>query len=179
MHVIHLEMMTFGVLAWLTGDGQRCLFEMLREKMVPLSLGIRPSGDRLTAKQNQAVKIEPESRRFEMNYKILSLSLIVTVIAAFFMVPGTVSAGGNVADKSGSAMPAEKSIQGTLTAMESYGHILIRPETGNLARLKVRPDAAITRNGKPAKLSDLHIGDKVRANYDSKNWVSELNATGS
>ena len=36
----------------------------------------------------------------------------------------------------------------------------------------------ITRNGKPAKLSDLHANDKIRANYDSKNWVSELHATG-
>jgi hypothetical protein len=62
--------------------------------------------------------------------------------------------------------------------MESYGHILIRPETGNLARLKVRPDAVISRNGKPAKMTDLHIGDKVQAKYDSKNWLSELHASG-
>ena len=62
--------------------------------------------------------------------------------------------------------------------VERYGHLLIRPEIGNLTRLKMRPDTVITRNGKPAKLSDLHANDKVRANYDSNNWVSELHATG-
>lgn len=62
--------------------------------------------------------------------------------------------------------------------MESYGHILIRPETGNLVRLRVRANAVITRNGNPAKFGDLRAGDKVRVKYDSKNWVSELHAIG-
>jgi hypothetical protein len=62
--------------------------------------------------------------------------------------------------------------------MESYGHILIKPDVGNLARLRMRPGAVITRNGKSAKLADLHIGDKVQANYDSNSWVSELHASG-
>ena len=77
------------------------------------------------------------------------------------------------------AMSADKSVEGTLTAMESYGHILIRPDVGNLTRLKLRSDTVITRNGKPAKMGDLRVGDKVQANYDSKNWVSELHANGS
>jgi hypothetical protein len=113
-----------------------------------------------------------------MIYKILSLQLIVAVLVAVFMMPVTVMAGGGSADESMQAMSAEKSVEGTLTAMESYGHILIRPDVGNLARLKVRPDAVITRNGKPAKFGDLHRGDKVQAKYDSNNWVSELHATG-
>jgi len=94
------------------------------------------------------------------------------------MMPVTVVAGGGPAGESTQAVSAEKSIEGTLTAMESYGHILIRPDVGNLAKLRVRTDAVITRNGKPAKMADLHIGDKVQANYDSKNWVSELHASG-
>ncbi|MGB7065230.1 MAG: hypothetical protein WBF55_08800 [Syntrophobacteria bacterium] len=113
-----------------------------------------------------------------MIYKILSLHLIVAALVALFMMPVTVMAGGNAPSESTQAVSAEKSVEGTLTAMESYGHILIRPEVGNLARLKVRPDAVITRNGKPGKMGDLHIGDKVKANYDSRNWVSELHATG-
>jgi hypothetical protein len=113
-----------------------------------------------------------------MIYRILSLKLMVVALVAVFMMPVTVVAGGDAAAKSTQAMTAEKSVEGTLTAMESYGHILIRPEVGNLARLKVRPGAVITRNGKSAKMADLHIGDKVQANYDSKNWVSELHATG-
>jgi hypothetical protein len=112
-----------------------------------------------------------------MIYRILSLKLIVAALAAILMMPVTVTAGAGAAEKT-QAMSAEKSVEGTLTAMESYGHILIKPEAGNLARLRVRPDAIITRNGKPAKMADLHIGDKIQANYDSKNWVSELNATG-
>ena len=113
-----------------------------------------------------------------MIYKILSLHLIVAALVALFMMPVTVMAGGNAAEESTQAMSAEKSVEGKLIAMESYGHILIRPDVGNLAKLRVRTNAVITRNGKPAKMADLHIGDKVQANYDSKNWVSELHASG-
>ena len=113
-----------------------------------------------------------------MIYRILSLQLIVAALVAVFMMPVTVMAGGGAAADKTQAMSAENSVKGTLTAMESYGHILIRPDVGNLAKLKVRPDAVITRNGEPAKLADLHIGDKVQASYDSRNWVSELHATG-
>ena len=110
--------------------------------------------------------------------KIFSLMSVLFILTAVFMIPGTLMAGGDASGESSQAVSAENSVEGTLTAMESYGHILIKPETGNLARLRVRPDAVITRNGKPAKISDLHAGDKVRAKYDSKNWASELHATG-
>ena len=113
-----------------------------------------------------------------MIYRIISLKLIAAALVAVFMIPVTVVAGGDTAGESTQAVMAEKSVEGTLTAMESYGHILIRPDVGNLARLKLRPDTVITLNGKPAKMGDLHIGDKVQASYDSKNWVSELHATG-
>ena len=113
-----------------------------------------------------------------MIYRILSPSLFLAVLITLFLMPGTVMAGGDVSGQNSQAVPAENSIQGTLTAIESYGHILIRPEAGNIARLRVRPDAVITRNGKSAKLNELHAGDKVQANYDSKNWVSELRANG-
>jgi hypothetical protein len=114
-----------------------------------------------------------------MNYRILSLFLIVGILVAVLMMPVTVMAGGDASCESTQTVSAEHSVEGTLTAMERYGHLLIRPEVGNLARLKLRPDAVITRNGKPAKLGDLRVGDKVQANYDSKNWVSELHANGS
>ena len=113
-----------------------------------------------------------------MIYRILSLQLILAALVAVLVMPVTVMAGGDAPGKNTQAMSAEKSVEGTLTAMESYGHILIKPDVGNLARLRVRPDTIITRNGKPAKLSDLHTGDKVQATYDSKNWVSELHASG-
>jgi len=113
-----------------------------------------------------------------MIYRILSLQLIVAALVAVLVMPVTVMAGGDASAEKTQAVSAEKSVEGTLTAMEGYGHILIRPETGNLARLKMRPDAVITRNGEPAKLADLHIGDKVQAKYDSNSWVSELHATG-
>ena len=114
-----------------------------------------------------------------MIYKrILSLLSVLAIVAAAFMIPGPVAAGGDASDESVQAAPAEKSVEGTLVVMERYGHLLIRPETGNLARLKMRADTVITRNGKPAKLADIRSGDKVQANYNSKNWVSELHATG-
>jgi len=109
---------------------------------------------------------------------ILALMLL-SMFVAVFMMPVTVMAGGLSAGESTQAMSAENSVKGTLTAMESYGHILIRPDAGNLTRLNLRPDTVITRNGKPSKMGDLRIGDKVQANYDSKNWVSEIHANGS
>jgi hypothetical protein len=122
--------------------------------------------------------IKPELRRSEMMYRILSLQLILVAFIAVFMMPMTVVAGGDASSKNTQAISAEKSVEGTLTAMESYGHILIRPDVGNLARLRLRPNAVIIRNGEPAKMADLRIGDKVQAKYDSKNWVSELHANG-
>jgi hypothetical protein len=112
-----------------------------------------------------------------MIYRILSIQLILAAVVAVFMVPVTVVAGADAGGESSHAVSAENSVEGTLAVMESYGHILIKPDVGNLARLRVRPDAVITRNGKPAKMADMHIGDKVQANYDSRNWVSELHAT--
>jgi len=114
-----------------------------------------------------------------MSYKkIMSLLSVLAVVAAAFMIPGPVAAGGAASVESLQAATAEKSVEGTLVAMEGYGHLLIRPETGNLTRLKMRADTVITRNGKPAKLGDIRAGDKVRAKYDSKNWASELHANG-
>jgi hypothetical protein len=114
-----------------------------------------------------------------MIYKrIISLLSVLAVVAAAYMMPGPVAAGGNASDESVQAVSAENSVEGTLVVMERYGHLLIRPDSGNLTRLKMRADTVITRNGKPAKLSDLHANDKVRANYDSNNYVSELHATG-
>jgi hypothetical protein len=113
-----------------------------------------------------------------MIYRILSVKLMLAALVALFMMPVTVVAGGDAPGESTQTVSAEKSVEGTLTVKESYGHILIKPDVGNLARLRVRPDAVITRNGKPAKMADLHIGDTVQANYDSRNWASELHATG-
>ena len=110
--------------------------------------------------------------------KIISLLSVLAAVTVVCMLPGPVAAGGDASDASVQAAPAEKSVRGTLVVMERYGHLLIRPDSGNLTRLKMRPDAVITRNGKPANLRDIHAGDKVRTNYDSKNWVSELHATG-
>ena len=114
-----------------------------------------------------------------MIYKILSIQLILAALVAVFVMPVTVMAAGGAVVESAQAVSAEKSIEGTLTAMERYGHILIKPETGNLTRLRMRPDAVVTRNGKPAEFRDLRAGDKVRVNYDTNHWVSKLNATGS
>jgi hypothetical protein len=113
-----------------------------------------------------------------MKYKILSLPFIVAAIAAVFVSSGTVTAGGKATDENAKAVSVEKFVEGTLTAMESYGHILIRPDSGNLTRLRIGPGAIITHNGKPAKMGDLKVGDKVRVYYDSSSVVTEIQASG-
>jgi hypothetical protein len=122
--------------------------------------------------------VKPEPRRSEMLYRILSIKLVLAALVAILMMPVAVMAGGDAAGENAQAVPAENSLEGTLAIVESYGHILIKRDDGHQARLKVRPGAVITRNGKPARLDDLRPGDKVQANYNSGNWVSELNASG-
>ena len=113
-----------------------------------------------------------------MNNKIVLLLFVLVVAAAVMMTPGELMAGGDAAGESSPTLSAENSVEGTLTAMESYGHILIKSEAGKLARLRLRGDSVIIRNEKPAKLADLRLGDKVQAKYDAKNWVSDLRANG-
>lgn len=110
--------------------------------------------------------------------KILIRTLTLAALAALVIIPAASMAGGNAAVENTPAVSAENSVEGTLIIAEGYGDVLIKPDDGHQSRLKVRPGAVITRNGEPAKLSDLRPGDKVQANFSSKNWVSELHATG-
>ena len=122
-----------------------------------------------------------------MIYRILSMPLIVGALVVVLMIPVTAVGGGNAATESTHAMSAENSIEGTLTAMESYGHLLIRPEVGNLARLKLRPDAVITRNGKPyaviskmdgSELEDYILAKHFRLENEFKQAVEEFESGG-
>ena len=110
--------------------------------------------------------------------KILSRKPILAALVALVIMPVTSIADGNSPVENTPAVSAENSVEGTLVIAEGYGDVLIKPDDGNQSRLKVRPGTVITRNGEPAKLSDLRPGDKVIAKYSSKNWVSELNANG-
>jgi len=64
--------------------------------------------------------------------------------------------------------------------MERYGHILIRPEAGNLTSLRMLHDAIVIRNGKPARYSELKPSDSIQVKYDARNReVISIHASGS
>jgi len=113
-----------------------------------------------------------------MSYRIFSAIVIavsiisVTFISAPANSAETVNAGFKMAASDGH-------FEGILAIKEGHGDILVRPESGNDKRFKVKESTVITRNGKPATYDDLRARDQLRVRYSSKRVVIELHATGS
>ena len=113
-----------------------------------------------------------------MSYRIFSAIVIavsiisVTFISAPANSAETVNAGFKMAASDGH-------FEGILAIKEGHGDILVRPESGNDKRFKVKESTVIIRNGKPATYDDLRARDQLRVRYSSKRVVIELHATGS
>jgi len=68
-----------------------------------------------------------------------------------------------------------------LSIKEGHGDFLVRLSDGSAQRFSVRGDAAeITRNGKPARYSELKPSDRIQVKYDATNRkVIAIHAGGS
>lgn len=74
-----------------------------------------------------------------------------------------------------------ETIEGVLSLKEGHGDFLVRLSNGSAQRFMVRGNAAdITRNGKPARYSELKVSDSIQVKYKASNRkVIEIHATGS
>lgn len=71
-------------------------------------------------------------------------------------------------------------IEGTITTVELDGTIVVATAPGSAVIMYARDSTKISRNGKPAQIKDLRVGDKLWARYvpESRSAV-EVRATGS
>ena len=74
-----------------------------------------------------------------------------------------------------------ESVKGVLSIKEGHGDFLVRLADGSAQRFRVRGNAAeITRNGEPARYSELKPSDSIQVNYDPSNRdVIAIHAQGS
>ena len=74
---------------------------------------------------------------------------------------------------------ADKYFVGLLAIKEGHGEILVRPETGNDKRFRVRDDTIIIRNGKKVTFNELRARDHLQIRYESSREAIEIVANGS
>jgi hypothetical protein len=108
----------------------------------------------------------------------------IVLIAIIVLIAGIALAGpvlgGGMATSDAQKIGAVQSIEGIIAIKEGHGDILVRPDTGNDKRLRVRESSTIIRNGKPATYDELQSRDRVEVKYDSASRnVIEIRASGS
>lgn len=113
-----------------------------------------------------------------MSYRIFSAIVIAISIISAVLISGP-ARSGEIANGGLKLAASDSYFEGILAIKEGHGDILVRPESGNDKRFKVKDNTIITRNGKPAAYDDLRARDQLRVQYDSKRLVIELHATGS
>ena len=109
-------------------------------------------------------------------YKFINLMAVVLTI----VLTGSAFAGGSAENTSQPASNYE-TVEGVLSIKEGHGDFLVRLSDGSAQRFRVRGSAAeITRNGKPARYSELKPSDNIQVKYDATNReVISIHAGGS
>jgi len=103
--------------------------------------------------------------------------LVILVTLTLTAVTAASAFASGSADKTN---PYE-TVDGVLAVKEGHGEFLVRLSDGSAQRFMVRGNAAdITRNGKPARYSELKVSDSIQVKYKASNRkVVEISATGS
>jgi len=107
------------------------------------------------------------------------LSVIATAITIVFTSVLLVN-DAQAAEKMSSNQASPTKIEGTITTVELDGTIVVATVPGSAVIMYVRDNTKISRNGKPAQIKDLRVGDRLWARYapESRSAV-EVRATGS
>ena len=113
-----------------------------------------------------------------MSYKIISVMAIAILMISVTLTSGP-AISGEMANEGFKLAASDSYFEGILAIKEGHGDILVRPESGNDKKFRIKDNTVITRNGKPATYDDLRARDQLRVRYDSKRVVIELHATGS
>ena len=114
----------------------------------------------------------------KVDRKDLLVFLISIFLSAFIVVTVSACASGGKSNEQTNKNYAI--IEGMLALKEFHGDFLVRLPDGKTKRFKVKTDAEITRNGKPAGYSDLRVRDNIQVQYDSSTRkVIAIHANGS
>ncbi|TAL16329.1 hypothetical protein EPN96_09355 [bacterium] len=122
-------------------------------------------------------------------FKGVNLALVLLVVN--FAVCGCAlrgysdtGAGGqpSVAQDPKAAPPTEKYkttvLSGAVSLIEADGTLVIIDASRKTTLLYVKKETALTKDGKPAKFSDIKIGDLVNAKYAGANVAIEIRIGG-
>jgi hypothetical protein len=112
-------------------------------------------------------------------------------LAVVFMVVSFCTGTLSLAETTGQATPvqepkpavaAEKykttSIEGSVTMVEADGTVVLLDANRKTVILYIKKETVMTRNGQPAKFSDIKVGDRVIAKYAGMNVAVEAQITG-
>ena len=96
--------------------------------------------------------------------------MIFTLMALVILFAGMAFAGTS-AGKTEQSKGQHETIEGVLSIKEGHGDFLVRQSDGKAQRFSVGlgQDAEITRNGKPARYSDLKVSDSIQVKYQASN----------
>jgi hypothetical protein len=100
-----------------------------------------------------------------------TFNILLTIIFAVIFA-GMAFAAGSVEKNSQPQSGDYESIDGVLSIKEGHGDFLVRMPDGKAQRFSVRAGAGaveITRNGKPARYSELKVSDNVQVKYNATN----------
>ena len=112
------------------------------------------------------------------NNKKISVVLIVIFLGTLFV--GCSFAGTSAGKSNEQKSKNVEMLDGVLSLKEGHGEFLIRLPDGKAQRFSVKTDAEITRNGKPARYSELKVSDSIQVQYDgSTRKVIAIHAQGS
>ena len=99
-------------------------------------------------------------------YTYINLMAVVLTI----VLVGSALAGGSAEKATQPQSSNYENVEGVLSIKEGHGDFLVRLSDGSAQRFSVRGDTAeITRNGKPARYSELKPSDNIEIKYDSSN----------
>ena len=97
------------------------------------------------------------------------------------VLAGSAFAGGSAEKATQTQSSNYETVEGVLSIKEGHGDFLVRLSDGSAQRFSVRGDAAeITRNGAPARYSELKPSDNIQVRYKASNRkVIAIQASGS
>lgn len=97
---------------------------------------------------------------------------IYILVSLLTLTLATVAAASALAGGSDGTTNPYETVDGVLAIKEGHGEFLVRLADGSAQRFSIRAGAgtvAITRNGEPARFSELKPGDGIEVKYDPSN----------
>lgn len=119
-----------------------------------------------------------EGSIMKANHKFILFVLMTVALNTALLC--SAFAGSSSASKSNEQMSKNvEMLDGVMSIKEGHGEFLIRLPDGKAQRFSVKTGAEITRNGQPARYSELKVSDSITVQYDgSTREVIAIHANG-